>query len=295
MTRHLQANQEERSFADRILNLDRRWIYLVIALIAFVFYLFPLSMPIPYSKPAKEFHNAIEQLQPGDIVHMTIDYSPGGMPELFPMTRAVLRRLMEKDVRVVASTLWPEGVVITGMAFDEVLGELEEQGIEKVYGVDYVNLGYKAGQDAVMTRLGTSFRATYPGDVKGTKSEQIPLMQKVDNFDDIALMINFSVGVPGVRQWIQQVQMRYKVKIICGATGVMSPDLYAFFQSKQVLGFLGGLVGAAEYESLVEKPGKAMAGMTIQSFVHLFIVLLVIMGNIAFFLKPKRKITIETE
>ncbi len=282
---------------DKILNLDRRWIFLGIGIIALVFYLVPITLPIKASPHTRAFHRAIEELHPGDIVHMTVDYSPGGMPELYPMHRAVLRRLFEKDVRVIASSLWPEGPPITNQAFEEATATLEEQGSTKTYGEDYVNLGYKAGLDVVMTRLGTSFKATYPSDNYGTKVEEIPLMQGVENFDDIELMINFSVGAPGIRQWIQQVQMRYKVKIICGATGVMSPDLYSFYQSEQIAGFLGGLVGAAEYEKLVQHPGDAMAGMTIQSFVHLFIILLVIIGNLAYFAGStrERKIAIEDE
>ncbi|MCD6386655.1 hypothetical protein J7M23_12890 [Candidatus Sumerlaeota bacterium] len=277
------------NLAEKILTLDRRWIYLGIAIIAIAFYIHPVPLPIGVSPQTQAFYDAIESVKPGEIVHLTVDYSPGGMPELFPMTKAVIRRLFEKDVKIVASTLWPEGVPITERAFKEVLEQLSAEGIHKEYGIDYVNLGYKVGQDAVMTRLGTSFKATYPEDARGTKVEDIPLMQEFDNFDGIALMVNFSVGVPGIRQWIQQVQMRYHVKIVCGATGVMSPDLYAFFQSKQLKGFLGGLVGAAEYEKLINFPGKATSGMTIQSFLHLFIVLLVLIGNGAYFFSRRQK------
>lgn len=274
-------------WAKTILQFDRRWIFLTIGLIAVVFYIFPINLPISVSRPTKAFYDAIESLQAGDIVHMTVDYSPGGIPELYPMHKAVVRRLFERNIRIVASTLWAEGVPLTDRAFKEAVEELAKIGIVKTYGTDYVNLGYKAGLDVVMTRLGTSFKETYPLDSKGTKVQEIPLMQTIENFNDIALMVNFSIGVPGIRQWIQQVQMRYKVKMVCGATGVMSPDLYAFFQSGQLVGFLGGLVGAAEYEKLVNHPGDATAGMTIQSFIHLLIIILVIIGNIAYYVNQR--------
>ena len=98
-------------------------------------------------------------------------------------------------------------------------------------------------------------------------------------------MVNFSVGHPGIREWLQQVQRRYNVKMLCGATGIMSPDLYSFYQSGQLKGFLAGLVGAAEYESLLNRPAMAHAGMTVQSFEHLIVILLIIVANIAFFLQ----------
>ena len=46
--------------------------------------------------------------------------------------------------------------------------------------------------------------------------------------------------------------------------------------------------GAAEYEKLVESPGIAIKGMAAQSFAHIVIVVFIIFGNIAYFLKQKK-------
>ena len=71
--------------------------------------------------------------------------------------------------------------------------------------------------------------------------------------------------------------------MLTGVTAVMAPDLYSFFQSKQLAGFLGGLVGAAEYEYLLGIAGPARAGMTVQSLAHFFIIILIVIGNITYF------------
>ena len=272
-------------FYQKILTLDRRWIFLMVLVIALVFYKITITMPIKVTQQTQSFYEAIEQLKGGEIVHITADYTLDVIPELYPMNKAVVRRLMEKDVKIIVSTLWIEGVLLTDRVFNEVCAELQKEGKIKTYGVDYVNLGYKSGSDVVMTHLGTSFAETYPVDAKGTPVSQIPLMKRVKNFDDIALMVNFTVGHPGIREWLQQVQRRYNVKMLCGATGIMSPDLYSFYQSGQLKGFLAGLIGAAEYENLLNRPGMANAGTTVQSFEHLCIIFLIIVGNIAFFLQ----------
>jgi hypothetical protein len=44
-----------------------------------------------------------------------------------------------------------------------------------------------------------------------------------------------------------------------------------------------GLVGAAEYERLRGEAGPALAGMDSQSVVHIAIVLLILVGNVAYF------------
>lgn len=47
---------------------------------------------------------------------------------------------------------------------------------------------------------------------------------------------------------------------------------------------MGGLAGAAEYETLIKKTSKATAGMGAQSFVHLIIIAFIILGNVMYFL-----------
>jgi hypothetical protein len=66
--------------------------------------------------------------------------------------------------------------------------------------------------------------------------------------------------------------------------------LYPFLQTKQLIGLIGGLRGAAEYETQVDKPAKATQWMSIQSIVHLTIIVLVILGNVAYFVSRRREI-----
>ncbi|WP_353805360.1 class II fructose-bisphosphate aldolase, partial [Acinetobacter baumannii] len=43
----------------------------------------------------------------------------------------------------------------------------------KTLGVDYVNLGYQAGNELVMSRMGLSIPGTYPVDQRGVPVEEI--------------------------------------------------------------------------------------------------------------------------
>jgi tetrahydromethanopterin S-methyltransferase subunit D len=69
----------------------------------------------------------------------------------------------------------------------------------------------------------------------------------------------------------------------------MAPKLYAYLQSGQMTGLLGGMKGAAAYEQLVNEPGTATKGMAAQSLVHLFIIASVIVGNAVFFLNKRKR------
>jgi len=59
-------------------------------------------------------------------------------------------------------------------------------------------------------------------------------------------------------------------------------------RSGQINGLIGGLRGAAEYETLIDQKGRAIAGMDAQSATHLAIIVLVIICNIFYFLLRKQ-------
>jgi len=70
----------------------------------------------------------------------------------------------------------------------------------------------------------------------------------------------------------------------------MATDYYAFLQSGQIYGLMGGLKGAAEYEKLIGRPkDTASRSMDAVSIAHVVIVLFIIVGNIAFFAAGKGK------
>jgi hypothetical protein len=54
-----------------------------------------------------------------------------------------------------------------------------------------------------------------------------------------------------------------------------------------MLGMLGGLAGAAEYETLIGHPGQATEGMRPQSVTHLIIIAFIILGNGMYFLSRR--------
>src|SRR6266850_6279280 len=128
-------------------KLDRRWIFLTIAVLVLIPLLFPLALPVFVSPPAKGFAAAIDKVPNGSTVLMSCDYDPGAKPELVPMTRTALRQLWDKDCKIVITVLWDGG---PGLVDNELRAVAEEYKGRKTYGVDYVNLGYKEGREDVM-------------------------------------------------------------------------------------------------------------------------------------------------
>lgn len=268
---------------DKLKNIDRRIIFVLIALSVLIPILIPVKLKIHVSPPAQGLYDEIDRLPPGSNVLMAFDYGPSTMPEVYPMSLAILRHAFAKDLKVIAMALWPEGASIAQDALNIVAEEFDKE-----YGTDYINLGFKTGGLIVIQAMGTSIPAIFPTDQAGRPVETFPIMEKVKNFDDIAIIVDLSAGDPGIRSWVMIAQARYHKKVGAGCTAVSAPAFYPYLQTGQLVGLLGGLVGAAEYETLVKHPDSATAGMSSQALSHAVIIIFVLIGNITFFIERRR-------
>jgi hypothetical protein len=266
------------SFADRMLKIDRRIIFLVIGLCTLLPLLYPVGLPIRISSEVRGVYDHVESLPEGSVFFLSFDFDPASKPELHPQAIALLRHAFRKNLRVVAMTLWVTG---TGLADQIVTQVAKEMGKEN--GKDYVFLGWSPGNTAVIINLGQNLYKTFPSDYGGKPTKELPVLDGVRSLKDVNYMVSLGAGNPGVEAWYVFGKDKYKFELGGGCTGVMAPGLYPLLRSGQINGLIGGLRGAAEYESLIGQKGKAVAGMDAQSATHVAIIVLVIMCNLFYF------------
>ena len=65
----------------KIGSIDRRWIFIIIALVVIIPLLVPIGMPIRPTDTSKAVYDAIEGLQVGSKVLVSFEYSPSTKPE----------------------------------------------------------------------------------------------------------------------------------------------------------------------------------------------------------------------
>jgi hypothetical protein len=266
------------SFSERMLKIDRRIIFLVIGLCTLLPLLYPVGLPIKISTEVRGVYDHIESLPERSVFLLSIDFDPASKPELYPQAIALLRHAFKKNLRVITMTLWVSG---TGMADQLVTQVAEEMG--KEYGKDYAFLGWSPGGQAVIINMGQNLYSAFPSDYGGRPTKELPILGGVRNLKDVGYMVSLGAGRPGVEEWYVFGKDKYKFELGGGCTGVMAPGLYPLLRSGQINGLIGGLRGAAEYESLIDQKGKAVAGMDAQSATHLAIIVLVIMCNLFYF------------
>jgi hypothetical protein len=234
-------------------------------------------------------YDTIEELPAGSKVLVSFDYDPGSMPELQPMAEAFFRHAFRKDLKVIIMGLWPQGPLQANMALEAIFQDEEIKTKNLQYGIDYVNLGFTAGNEVVIDRMGHSFEESYPKDGQGTPLSELPLMKGVKNYDNVDLIYSLSAGYPGTQEWVQYAVDVFHVKLAAGNTAVQAPSMYPYVQTGQLAGVLGGMKGGAEYETVLGIPGIAVSYMFSQAVAHAVICLFIIIGNLAFFSSKKRK------
>ncbi len=271
------------SIVERLEKLDRRIIFLLILLAVVIPLCFPIGFKIKVSEPVLKLYETVEKLDPGSKILISSDYDPSTMPEIYPMNQALARHCFAKDLKIIGMGLWPQGVPLGQASMEEAA---EEYG--KEYGIDYVNLGYKAGGIVVVSATAEDIPGTFRQDYAGRPLDDFRLMDGLKNFDNISLIISLSAGDPGVREWVMIAHGRYGKKVGGGVTAVSAPAFYPYLHAGQLEGLMGGMKGAAEYETLMKRSGTASKGMDAQSVAHGLIIFFIVFANV-FYLIGRRK------
>jgi len=279
-------------------SMDRRFIFLLVGLSVLLPKLYPdlFTLPIKASSHSQRVFDEIDALKEDSKVLVSFEYGPSTKPEIHPSAIALLNHLFSKDIKVYAVALWADGNFMATEAFSRVA---DEYG--KKYGVDYVNLGFKPGGEAVVKGLASDIRTMYTADLLGNDIDSIEMMKGVTNLLDLDFIFSLSAGYPGSKEWVQFACDPLGIPMSTGCTSIQVTDVIPYVENDQIKGILSGMPGAAEYEQLVQdalnergisvSPGKASINMAAQSMAHVIIVLLIILGNITYYLtrKPVKK------
>jgi hypothetical protein len=240
-------------------------------------------LPITVSEPTQKLYDYIEALPSGSAIMIAFDYGPSSLAEPEPMAKAVMQHCFSKGVKVIGMTLLQN----TPTLADKLMRKIAAEN-NAVYGEDYVFLGFRPGGLPVILGMGTNIANVFETDYEKTPITEIPLMENITNYDQIDLLLDLASG-SSTETWIIYANTRYNLKIAAGVTGVIIAQMYPFLQTGQLVGLMPGYLGATEYEKLLDAPGDGTIGLNTASFVHLLIIGLVFLGNIAFFIQRQRE------
>lgn len=278
-------------------DVDRRWIFLLMGIAVAVPILLELQFPEQATGLAQNVFDELENLSEGDKVMLSFDFDPASEGELGPMATAFVRHACEKKLKMYFMALWPVG---PQMIDDTIQKVIKQDYPTLIYGEDYVNLGFKSGNEGVIKVIVTDLKQLYTTDAQGTNIDEIPMCRDIESVQNMDLLINVSAGYAGTKEWVQYAATAFpdQIRLVAGCTGVQAPLLYPYIP-QQLPGLLGAIKGAAEYEKLVDDKygdpdhpdpkyleGKRRMGP--QLVAHVLMIVFIVVGNVIYFMGKSR-------
>jgi len=246
-------------------------------------YLLKVQLVSQPSHEVQKSYDYFESLPEGTVVMVSFDHEASSLPEVMPISLVVLRHAFRNNIKIIGLSLFAEGTAIGYRTLLKVAAEYD-----KVYGEDYVFLGFKPQHIAAILGMGESIKEVFPRDYLGNTADSIPIMLNINNYDEIDMVLSITDGDRAV-QWIEYAGPRYEQKVMAGLTAAMITSYDPYLASGQLSSVIGGLRGAAEYENLYGELGKGNRGMPAQTAAHLYLIVLIIIGNIIYFRQKKRQ------
>jgi len=270
---------------ERLLGrIDRRLVYLGLVIFTLVPLVKQWNLPTPTSQPVQSLYDTIEKMPRDKIAVLGIDWDAGTQPESRPQMLALTRHLVRRGIKFAMIAVgYPQSPQLSQDVVDEAITAEKKlnPALDFRYGRDYVNLGYKALTRPWLLSFVTDTLGTVGSDWKNQPLSQTFMsgVRQWGTGGQVEVFIDLT-GSTTLEEWRPLLYPK-GVRVGAAVTAVMAPEQYPFLANRQLVGMLTGLKGAAEYEQLMKYPGIASRQMTGQSFAHIYILLLLAMGNVA--------------
>jgi hypothetical protein len=255
----------------------RHWIFLGLLVVVVVSMSLNLRTKVTPTEETLKLYRIIDSLPAGSIVMISFDHEASALPEIRPLTLAILRHAFTRGHRLIGVALLAEG---TGIGYGAISRTAAEYG--KTYGADYAYLGFQPQSIAAILSMGESIEATFPRDYLGAPYDSVPLLAMTNNYNQIAMVISIADGSL-TTQWIEYGKARFDVPVVAVVTAAMMTTYDPYLASGQLSAMIGGLRGAAEYEELIHRPGSGARGMLAQTSAHIYVIVMILLGNIMYF------------
>lgn len=269
-------------FWKKLLNIDSKVIYLFVGLSLLIPVIRPLGLPVNISKEYTEyFYNYLNDIPKDSIVFFDLSFRETGEAELGASVLPAFELLQKHGVKVVVGGQWEQAPFFMQSRIEKRASE-----IGSVYGVDWVNIGYKPGGTATWRVMMEDFWKGAAGvDCNQTKFDQIPLMDRVRKLDKdtFAAIIIWQAGTPGSDTWMTYAPDIPLLAVYMGGVGGNA----RYLRSGQVQACIGGMQHVAEFEKITGSFGDAIGLLDAQSLAILVTIGFVVLGNVAWLMDKK--------
>jgi hypothetical protein len=289
----VQEEEERETLLAKLEMVDRRIIYLLILICVIVPLVTGMGVPVAVSRYSQDTFDLIESLPAGSKVLYI--FHPGFWGESRSMFTAMWKHLFVRDdLHVIGFSNSPAGM---GYWVNEVRPILEEEGLigagsGRVYGDDWVWLGYIPGYEAMYRSLAGDFRSVVTEDDEGTSVDDLPVIANITDAYDIDVVVD-GEGYAIERSYRQfGPPTAYKCIMVNIGMSSCIAKYVPWIEAGEIYE-MPGIRGGGEYEQLISQAygfdtwlgTKFLASTT---YSHLVLLIFLIVGNVIYFIRRSR-------
>ena len=264
------------SLAEKLANLDVRILQTGLVIVVLFALLNPMGLSVPLTDAARAGFQTINSLPPGSMVVFACGTNPGSAAEHAAMGRAMMKHLVRNKIRI---AFLPSGAAATTYVV-EYANICRQLGYKE--GVDFLTLPFRAGEEKLYASIGSGFKSVY------SELPTSPLWDSIKSIKSAATWIDISGGSSPT--WaMAHIGDPHGIPVVAGVNSNMVVTLEQYVSSGQLSGVFGGLAGGAQYEVLSGLLGEGVAGMDAQGLGYLWIIVLMLVGNIGYVVTKKAK------
>lgn len=274
---------DQKGLIDKLGNIPHQVITGLLLLVIALPFLFPVGIPLKITPYSLQIKNALEEVPEGGTILLSLDSAMGGTSETGGAIEAVTKYVVydRPDVRIIMWGLHYDAIMVFNTFAKDTLEDAE-------YGTQYVWFGYVPGADAAIAKLSDDVTGILAVDFYGTPTEDLEIMKDINNADDFDLIFTFDTyghADSYVGHWFE----RYQTKIVMAVLSGSIPMASMRFTAGQIVGFCGGVKGAAELEKVLGYPGPAYANYDVMNIANIYALALLMIGNLVYFANKTKR------
>jgi hypothetical protein len=224
----------------------------------------------------------MEAIPPGSTIALIGNLYPAEYPETGYMYEDILWYCAKNDIKIIAAS-FGETFLVTmfNRAFSKVKPDLDAEGF--TYGEDIVYCFFPTTHEGIYIAFAEDF--FFAGtDYEGTVLTTLPLMQTINNIEDVYGVVMIGTIVYAIRHMI----IPFDKPGVAHSPGFSLSEVLTYYPAF-LSSVTNGLKGAAEFEFLIGHGNFPLGSMDMLSMVQIYLIVLVIIGNVLGFMESSKR------
>lgn len=269
----------------KIQNIPTLHIQVIFVLLIVMPLLLGISIPSTPSAPVREYYDFLVNLPEDSIVVFNSQMSGWNYGDCAPGCAATMNLIFNapNNLKLVVIFTGSDGPMFWDIMKNDFSVTIPPH---IVYGEDYIEFGWYTGGETGFSTLLDDFWTMFPEDRYGTPNEELQLAGKIRTGDDMATIIA-STSLSALADYeVRQAYGRYDIPLLFAPAGMTVMSVIPYYPYA-VKGYITGLSGAAQLESLLGVTSLTSKMGTSFSFMSLWAFILAILGIVGGYMQSR--------